>query len=343
VVYVVHFIGALSEESGLTPTRLETVLVTGGAGFIGTHLVNRLVGTGAKEVRVLDNFSRVGPSPIRSSFPRDKVTLVEGDIRDLRQLREAVQGCDTVFHLAAVATVASAESDPQETFETNVTGTFQVLREAHRAKVHRVVHASSREVYGDSPLLPVAEDFPLQPKNVYGHSKAASEQAARMGASSTDVLIVRLANVFGPGDHGRVVPRFIQSAFSNEPLTLNGGSQILDLIWIDDAVEMLIRAAGARGVDHPINIGSGSGITVRELATEVISLAKSKSQIMMAPSKDFEVRGFVADTKRAGAILNFTEPTSLRKGLKMMIGVNGLISGGPMKRPRQELRSYAAR
>jgi UDP-glucose 4-epimerase len=298
-------------------SKAGKILVTGGAGFIGRHLARALVKAGAEEVRILDDFSRSEPG---QEIPFVAGTqLIEGDIRNPEHVRIAVEGCDTVFHLAAVATVSVAEQEPARTFDVNVAGTFNVVTAARQAGVRRVIHASSREVYGEVACLPVPEDAPLRPKNVYGQSKAAAEHVAVMNRGSAEVSIVRLANVYGPGDHGRVIPLFLGRAMRGEPLRAFGGEQILDLVYIDDVVEMLRRVAMVPCCSDPINIGSGTGTTVLELARRVIELTKSASKLVIEEARDFEVRGYVADTARSRELLGFRAPKDPLYALPHMI------------------------
>ena len=192
-------------ESAFSGTK---VLITGGAGFIGSHLVERLVGQRA-QVTVLDNFSRGLRSNL--SFVSSRIRLIEGDIRDRSCVESAVRGQTLVFHLAAQSSVLHASADLDESFSSNVAGTFEVLRAAQSHNTRHLVFASSREVYGDPLRLPVSEDSRLIPKNAYGISKLACELYCRVfGDEGLSVSILRLANVYGTRDTDRVIPVFIQ-------------------------------------------------------------------------------------------------------------------------------------
>lgn len=271
-------------------------LVTGGAGFIGSHLAQRLRALYPTRVRVLDNFTRVHPSQGR----RDRPDAIRGDIRNPLELRSAMTGCEVVFHLAAKATVMDCERDPDDAFSVNLRGTYEVLKTAHELGVRRVVVASSREVYGEPSHLPVAESCPLQPKNAYGTSKAAAEMYCSWFAGvGIEVTALRLSNVFGPEDHDRVIPRFINNATAGNPLTLYGGQQLIDFVWVDRVVDAFVTAGSGPYVRGSTNVGSGVGITVLDAARRVLASCGSDSQVTVLPAREAEVSRFVADVSRA--------------------------------------------
>ncbi|MGH7269277.1 MAG: NAD-dependent epimerase/dehydratase family protein, partial [Polyangiaceae bacterium] len=203
---------------------MSKVLVTGGAGFIGAHLVARLVG-GGSDVVVVDNMKRGSKAKLAALRGPGSVTVVEGDIRNFDTLREVAAGCDTVFHLAAQSNVMGAVDDPDYSITTNVLGTFNVLRSAAEAGARRVVFTSSREVYGDPQSLPVGEGHPWLAKNPYGASKAAGEAYCRtfVNTHGLSVQVLRLANVYGPGDSGRVIPLWLAAAQEGRDLQVYGG------------------------------------------------------------------------------------------------------------------------
>lgn len=283
------------------------ILVTGGLGFIGGHLVDRLVADDVPKIRVLDNFRRavtpVGP------WPSDTVEVVHGDIRNLADVEQAVAGCSLVYHLAAQSNVIGAVNDPSYSLATNVGGTVNVLLAARDAGVRRVIFASSREVYGDPERLPVPETANLHPKNLYGASKAAGEMYCRAFANeSLQVVILRLANVYGGRDQDRVIPLFVNAAMNGEPLTVYGGDQILDFVWIGAVVSALLCAGSANYVSGPLNIGSGTGTTILELARKVLDLVPSTSRCVFQPSRSIEVNKFVADVSHAKQVLGLNPP-----------------------------------
>jgi nucleoside-diphosphate-sugar epimerase len=280
-------------------TRL---LVAGGAGFIGSHLVDRLVTAGYGPITVLDNLRRGDIGNLAESWKR--IRFLEGDIRDLDFVRRAMRGAGIVYHLAAQSNVLGAQQDEDYSFTTNVAGTLNVLRAARDSGVKRFLFTSSREVYGDPESIPVPESAPLAPKNAYGASKMAGEAYCRaFQGQGMEVRIVRLANAYGPRDYGRVIPEFIAAAIRGEPLTIYGGTQIIDFVWVGTIVESLVRASTAAGFTGVLNVGSGRPTTVMELARAVLAETGSSSEIRVLPPRAIEVCRFVADTTALGRTL----------------------------------------
>ncbi len=276
---------------------MTNVLVTGGAGFIGLHLVARLIERGASVV-ILDNMKRASRASVAPHERSGRVRVIEGDIRSFEAVAIAVRGCDTVFHLAAQSNVMGAIDDPDYSITTNVLGTFNVLRAAADAGVRKVVFTSSREVYGDPTSLPVDESAPLLAKNPYGASKVAGEAYCRTFANTRglSVHVVRLANVYGPGDSGRVIPLWIMAARSGANLQVYGGEQVIDFLWVGTAVDALLFAAKA-GLPGPVNIGSGVGTKILDLAERVLAATGSKSNVVRTPAREIEVAKFIADVR----------------------------------------------
>jgi nucleoside-diphosphate-sugar epimerase len=273
---------------------MPKILVTGGAGFIGGHLVDRLVGRG-DEVVVLDNMKRGRRARLEAH--RGCVQVVEDDIRRFGAVAAAAAGCDAVFHLAAQSNVMGAVQDPDYSVTTNVLGTFNVLRAAAEARVGRVVFTSSREVYGEPKTLPAGEAQPLLAKNPYGASKVAGEAYCRtFGAThGLRVDVVRFTNVYGSGDSNRVIPLWLAAAYQGRDLEVYGGQQEIDFLWVGTAVDALLFA-GQRGLPGPVNIGCGAGTKILDLAARVLEVTRSKSRIVRQPAREIEVARFVADT-----------------------------------------------
>lgn len=288
------------------------ILITGGAGYIGSRLGCRLAGD--HEVVLLDNLRRGTRAAAQG------LVLVEGDVRDAGLLREVSQDCEVVFHLAAESAVMSAAADPEYCFETNVAGTFRVLRAAQAAGVKRVVFSSSREVYGECAALPVAESAALAPCNVYGSSKAAAEMCcSSFRKAGLEVAVVRLSNVYGPGDQGRVIPLFVGQAVRGFPLTLFGAQQVMDFVWIDTVVDSLVRLGLGAYVEGPLNVGSGKGTTIVDLARRVVAEAESASLVEVVDQRQGEVMRFVADTAAAEREIGLAVPGDALFGLREVI------------------------
>ena len=248
------------------------VLVTGGAGFIGTHLVRTLLEDPTVTIRVLDNLSRGWNTFSGIS----RIEFLRGDIRDRRTVLAAMDGIDLVYHLAAQSNVLGAVRDLDYSFAANVVGTYEVLSAARACGCRRLVFTSSREVYGEVAVLPVPESASLNPKNAYGASKAAGELYCRVFVESgMDVVLFRLANVYGPGDSDRVIPRFVTNALAGLPLVIYGENKILDFVWIGDVVDALLKAQTAPIAGQTLNIGSGEGIILPELAQSVLRVTGS--------------------------------------------------------------------
>jgi UDP-glucose 4-epimerase len=277
---------------------MSQVLVTGGAGFIGAHLVSRLAARG-DAVTVVDNLRRSSAKKAQALTALGNVRFVEEDIRRFAPLLEAMQGCETVYHLAAQSNVMGAVTDPEYSVTTNVLGTFNVLRSAAEAGVRRVVFTSSREVYGDARTLPVDEDQPMLAKNPYGASKVAGEAYCRTFANTHGlaVEVVRFANVYGPGDSGRVIPLWLTAAQRGDALQVYGGEQVIDFLWVGTAVDSLLFAA-ERGLPSTVNIGSGVGTRIVDLAERVLAVTRSRSEVVRTAAREIEVAKFVADTRR---------------------------------------------
>jgi UDP-glucose 4-epimerase len=289
---------------------VKRTLVTGGAGFIGSHLARELLERG-HEVVVLDNLHRGSADSVPFG-----ARLIEGDIRDPSSVAGAMAGCETVFHLAAQSNVLGAVRDVDYSFGTNVVGTFEVLKLAASAGVAKLVFASSREVYGEQAVVPVPECAPLTARNPYGASKVAAEAYCRTWSTLAplDVSILRLANVYGPGDKGRVIPLWLEHAARGEDLVVYGGRQVLDLVHVDTVVEALLVAA-QRPLDGPVNVGSGKGTPLLALADRIRGLAGRSTGVIVEPARDAEVVRYVADVTRMKSVLGIEPPTDPLWGL----------------------------
>ena len=307
------------------------ILITGGAGFIGSHLARRLVRDRAGSVTVLDNFHRGSIENLADYL--DEVRLLRTDVRNSAALQEALHGVDLVYHLAAQSSVMGSEADADYTFRTNVLGTFELLRAARTNGVRRVVFTSSREVYGDALRVPVSERTPLKPKNLYGASKVAGEAYCSVfSCDGLETAVLRLANVYGPGDRDRVLPLFIERALGGQPLVLYGGQQVLDFVWIDTVIESLCKVGFGDLIPEPLNIGSGKGVTVSSVSRRVLELTGWRSQVQMVPARLVEVTGFVADITRARHALGLEQPADPLFGLAKMVDGS---------RRREVAKSYA--
>lgn len=287
------------------------VLVTGGAGFIGSHLVKALLSEG-HEVVVLDNLYRSE----RANVPT-AAEFFYGDIRDRERVRQAVRGCDHVYHLAAQSNVMGAVSDIDYSFTTNVVGTYNVLSVSLEEGVAKVLVASSREVFGDAKVLPAREDHPAVAKNAYGASKAAGELYCRIFHETygLDTGVLRMTNAYGPGDSGRVIPNWIERAARGQPLELYGGDQVVDFFPVELGVRAFLRAGQTPLNGEPVNIGSGQGTELRELAERIRHLPVTPVAVDLHPARSVEVTRFVADVTRMRTVLGLEPPSDPLIGL----------------------------
>jgi UDP-glucose 4-epimerase len=276
------------------------IVVTGGAGFIGSHLVDALLERTGDSVLVLDNLRRGRMSHLAGHCRNPRFRFVSGDVRDPALLLEVLRDSEIVYHLAGQANVMGAINEPRYTFETNVIGTFNVLDAALQCRARRVVFASSREAYGEPLSVPVSEDAALAAKNTYGASKVAAEAYCRTYANvfGLETAVLRFANVYGPRDSDRIIPKWIDDAMEGRPLEVHGGRQVIDFVWVGVAVEALLQAASADLAEFPVNVGSGVGTPIGELAARILAVTDSRSRMLVTPERGAEVRRFVADVSR---------------------------------------------
>ena len=290
--------------------QTDKVVVTGGAGFIGSHLVDRLLATGHSQVLVFDNLHRGRLSNLTQWRDDHRLQFIQGDLRDATAVRDALQHASRVFHLAAQSTVMGGVRDPDFSFASNVGGTFNVLRACADAGVERLIFSSSCEVYGEPIELPVDEDAPLLAINSYGASKIAGELFCRSFRREFGVqsAILRFANVYGPRDSGRVIPRWVECALNGNDLEVYGGKQVIDFVWIGAVVDALMAAARVDGPLRPINVGSGTGTRIVDLARRICRLAVARSHVRLLPARPVEVTRFIANVERMRSVFGLEPP-----------------------------------
>jgi len=292
------------------------VLVTGGAGFIGSHLVEHF--QGKTEVRVLDNLR----SGCRQNLDYLQCEFVQGSILDRDLVRRAMRGVDYVFHLAAMISVPESVQKPIECAEINAAGTLVVLEEAARANVKRLVFSSSAAIYGDNPLVPKTETMLPEPKSPYAITKLDGEFYCAMFARENRLptTCLRYFNVFGPRQdpqsaYAAAVPIFIDRALNHEPITIFGdGEQTRDFIFVKDIVAANIFFAMQSPADGVFNVAYGQSITINDLATLVVHLTASRSEIEHAVERPGDVKHSVAAIDKLLAA-GFSPRGDLRGGL----------------------------
>jgi UDP-glucose 4-epimerase len=304
------------------------VLVTGGAGFIGSHLVERLLAEG-RAVRVLDNFAEGREANLAfASKHGDRLEVVRGDVRDLATVERAVQDVDVVFHQAAMRSVPRSVVDPLGANDNNVTGTLHVLEAARRAGVRRVVYASSSSVYGDRPELPKREDQVPQPISPYAASKLADELYASVWSRlyGVETVGLRYFNVFGPrqdpaSEYAAVIPRFILAALGKRPLEVHGtGEQSRDFTYIDNVVEANWQAAAApRAAGEVFNVGAGSRISLLDIIAQLEGLVGRPLERRHTPPRAGDVPHTLADMSKARALMDFAPRVGFDEGLRRTV------------------------
>jgi UDP-glucose 4-epimerase len=296
------------------------VLVTGGAGFIGSHLVRHF--QGIAEVRVLDNL-RTGK---RENLRGLEACFSEGSILDRERVRECVDGVDLIFHLAALVSVPESVADPVRCRELNVQGLEVVLEEAAAAGVRKLVLSSSAAVYGDDPEVPKREDMVPMPKSPYAESKLAGEALcqAYTEAGKLETTSLRYFNVFGPRQdmesaYAAAVPIFIQQARANQPITIYGdGEQTRDFVYVKDVVSANAFAASERGLSGVYNVGYGTRLSILDLVKMVLELTGSSSEIVHAEERAGDLKHSMAAVDKILAA-GWHPGSSLASGMRDML------------------------
>lgn len=298
-------------------------LVTGGAGFIGSHLVEHLVASGASVV-VLDNFRNGRRENL--AFPwAERLEIIEGDIVDLATCRRAMAGVDTVFHLACLGVRHSLHS-PIENHQVNALGTLHVLEAAREARVRRFVYVSTSEIYGRATEFPIRESCTPWPLTVYGSSKLAGEHYARsyFECYQLPVVCVRPFNNYGPrshfeGDSGEVIPRFILRALAGQPPIIFGdGSHTRDFLYVKDCAETLARIAHADSlVGEVVNLGYGEELRIDTLARTVMAaIGRPDLQPVFEAPRPADVPKLWVDTSKLKAAIAFRPRVGLDEGIR---------------------------
>lgn len=295
--------------------------MTGGAGFIGSHVVDRLVRDG-NDVVVLDDFST--GEAVNLAHHGGSVDVIEADVRDLGSLRRATSGADVVLHMAC-ASLRVSLNDPSTVHEVNATGTVQVCQAAVEAGVRRLVYVSSSEAYGSAASAPMAEDHPLLPTTVYGASKAAGElyALAHWRTYGLPVTVVRPFNTYGPREHAtgtsaEVIPKFVHRVMAGRPpVIFGGGHQTRDFTWVEDSAGGVVRAAACdRLVGSTVNIARGQEVSVAEICRLVLQrLGRPDLVPRFLEDRPGDVDRHFADIGRAREVLGFDPTVGIEEGI----------------------------
>lgn len=308
-----------------TDNESASVLVTGGAGFVGSHVVDRCVDTGWS-VRVLDNLATGREANV--ARVRHEIDFRVGDIRDLETLKSAMEGIDLVFHLAALGSVPRSIADPASTHAVNATGTLNVLLAARDAQVSRVVFTSSSSVFGSNPDLPKVESMSGDPLSPYAASKRIGEDYCRLFNSlfALETSVVRFFNVFGPrqqADHAyaAVIPKFLEAALRGDPVDVHGdGFQSRDFTYVANAVDGLLALgdlANKRVAGEVFHLACGETFSLQSVLTHLESILGRPIERNYEPSRAGDIRHSLADTSKIAEFAGYQPQVVMSEGLSM--------------------------
>jgi nucleoside-diphosphate-sugar epimerase len=301
-------------------------LVTGGAGFIGSHIAEELV-KNKQKVRVIDNFSTGKPGNLGEI--KDRIEIIKGDIRDEKAMKKALKGVDYVYHQAALRSVPRSVDDPLSTNDVNVTGTLLLLFLARAAGVKRVVYAASSSAYGDSPELPKKETQLPAPISPYAVSKLVCEYYCRVYSKiyGLETVSLRYFNVFGPrqdprSEYAAVIPRFITLAMKDKQLEIHGdGLQSRDFSYIDNVVHGNLLAMKAKGVSGEVfNIACNERYSVIDIAETIGKTLDKKIKYKFLPSRVGDVKHTLADISKAEKYLGYRVKVDFKEGMRKTVG-----------------------
>ncbi|MBN3038388.1 MAG: GDP-mannose 4,6-dehydratase [Candidatus Omnitrophica bacterium] len=305
----------------------KKIIVTGGAGFIGSHLVGALLDDGA-EVMVLDNFSSGKMSNLSQYSSNRKLRVVKADILDRKRLFKLFRGVHSVYHLATQCLRISI-NNPQLVHEVNSTGTLNVCQAAQEHKLKRLIYVSSSEAYGSAQYAPMDEKHPCQPTTIYGSSKLTGELYARsfLNTYGLPVVIVRPFNTYGPrshfeGAHGEVIPKFVLRALNNKaPVIFGDGRQTRDFTYVSDVVEGIILASRADWlVAGTVNIAYGKEVSIAKIARLVLdATGMYKLKPKKGKARPADVRRHYADISLAKRRLKYRPRVGIEKGIKKYV------------------------
>jgi UDP-glucose 4-epimerase len=321
------------------------ILVTGGAGFIGSELVCQLATAGAL-ITVVDNLVNGKRENLREVIG-NQVSLEVVDIRDSEAMGKLLDGVDIIYHLACLG-VRHSIHDPRENHEVNASATLQLLELSRKLKVGRFVYISTSEVYGTASYTPMTEQHPTMPHTVYGGSKLAGECYARafFDTYEYDTVIVRPFNAFGPrshheGDSGEVIPKFMLRAMAGQPMIVFGnGKQTRDFTFVGDTARgILLAGVSEKALGQTINLGQGKEISVRDLADKIrIVTDNADAEIVFEEPRPGDVLRLFADATKARELLGFTPKINLEEGLKKLCKWYGSLKQDPKTLLESEVR-----
>ncbi len=302
-------------------------LVTGGAGFVGSTIVDQLLDAGAAEVRVLDNFIRGTWSNLSSALETGRANVIEGDVRDANLVEQASEGVDYVFHQAALRITHCADA-PREGVEVLIGGTVNVLESAVRHGVKKIVAASSASVYGEPSYLPIDENHPFNNRTIYGAGKIAGEQLLRAYYTSSNLPYVafRYFNVYGPrmdtvGVYTEVMIRWLDAVEQNRPpLIFGDGEQSMDFVYVGDVARANLLALESDVTDEVFNVGTGLQTSLKELCSLILKLTGSPLKPEHREVRKVgNVQARRAAVEKAKTLLGFKSEVALEQGLRELM------------------------
>jgi UDP-glucose 4-epimerase len=306
----------------------QRVLITGGAGLIGSHIADLLIGRGVREIVVLDNFVRGRRENLAGALATGRVTIIEGDLRDRKIVAKAMEGCGIVFHQAAIRITQCAE-DPRLALEVLVDGTFNVVEQAVQSKVAKVVAASSASVYGLAEEFPTTErHHPYNNRTLYGAAKVFNEGLLRSFHEmyGLNYVMLRYFNVYGPrmdifGAYTEVLIRWMERIVAGKgPLIFGDGAQTMDFVFAEDIARANILAAEASVTDDVFNIASGTETSLSDLANALLRVMGSNAPLEFGPERKVNpVPRRLAEVTRAKRMLGFEATVTLEDGLRRLV------------------------
>ena len=306
--------------------KSSRIAVIGGAGFIGSHIVDQLLAEPVREVIIVDNFVRGTRANIENALKDPRVTLIEGSITDRALMDRVLAGTDGLFMLAALW-LYECVHEPRKALEVNVDGTWNVIEAARLAGVKRIVYSSSASVYGDAVTLPMTEEHPFNNRTMYGATKIAGEQFLRSQYEQHKLpyVALRYMNVYGPrmdykGTYVSVIMKVLDRLDAGErPVVFGDGSQAYDFVHVADVARANILSMKSDVADESFNVGTGVQTTINELVGDLLAITGSSVTIDYRPNEQMFVTNRVGSTEKASRLLGFEAATPLEDGLRSVV------------------------
>jgi len=306
----------------------KNILVTGGAGFIGSNLVDELLKNPKNKIFVVDDLSTGTEDTIKHNYSNPNFKFIKADIRDYEKMENVIcRGIDCIYHLA-VQCVRMSIYDPDIVHEVNATGTLNMLKAALKNRVKKFVYVSSSEVYGTAKSVPMSEEHPTEPTTIYGASKLVGEHYTRAFTKTygLNTIIVRPFNTYGPREHfegpyGEVIPKFsVRIKNNKQPLIFGDGTQTRDFTYISDTIAGIILASNSEELNgQTINIAYGQEVSVKEIAKNILENLNSDLQPKYYGPRPGDVLRHYADISKAKQILNFQPKVDIKTGIKLYL------------------------